>query len=231
MQELRKHSKLPSLQSNPKFLSYLFSAVALIVVLVIWLGRSTQPPSLQAPRSETTQSSPKTPIAAAQPKPSTSEASNNEFEPTGSVEPPPVTTQTLEIIVAEELPLDQHRHNLGTWLGALEPKPNQWEALRPPEAGTINFSLQTPDGVAHELTFSRFNKISTNKGIYSGSIKGHAFSEAMISFVGEAIVGSLRFPDQGIAWEIRNKGDGVQEYEKIDLAKLPGCAACRHDEK
>ncbi len=217
--------------SNPKFLSFLFSTVALVAILIIWLGRSTQLSPLQAPRDEPIQSSPKPPTAAPQSKHETNGTPNDTIELAEAVELPTVAPQTLEIITTEELPLDQHRHNLGTWLGTFEPRPSQWESLRPPDAETISFSLQTPDGVNHELTFSRFNRIGTNKGIYSGSIKGRAFSEAMISFVGEAIVGSLRFPDQGIAWEIRNKGDGLQEYEKVDLAKLPGCAACRHDKE
>ncbi|MDQ8184726.1 hypothetical protein [Pelagicoccus sp. SDUM812002] len=215
---------------KPKLFAYLLLVVVLVAVLVVGLNRiPPEDPTQEEASSKAADSSPR--IRSAHPKspPNSDKVATNQPEGsfdslTSNDDPLP-----LDILVSEKLPPDLHPHNLGTWLGAFEPPPSQWEKLRTSQSEVISFNLRTPDGVDHEVAFGRFTKIGTSKGIYSGAIKGSPFSEAMISFVGDAIVGSMRLPGQGIGWEVRNQGSGVQKFEKVDLAKLPACAACRHE--
>lgn len=123
---------------------------------------------------------------------------------------------------------DGHEHHLGSWLGALEPSPADWDL--PPgalsgEGLRVDFDL--PDGESVQLLFERAQGFGTRRAVYSGRLAGQTHSQALFSSVGTAVAGALRLPAQGVAWEIRNKGDGVQEFEKVDLSKLRTCSVCQ----
>ena len=134
-------------------------------------------------------------------------------------------------MVANELPSQglDHPHSIGNWLGTLDPSPSKWESSGLFKSTPFGINLETPNGETHDLQIKRFHKLGETKGVYIGSIEENPFSSVTISFVGKAVVGALRFPDQGIAWEIRNQDTDIQIFEKVDLTKLKGCATCRDD--
>ncbi|MDQ8188306.1 hypothetical protein [Pelagicoccus sp. SDUM812002] len=138
--------------------------------------------------------------------------------------------EAIQIRAVSSLPLEEgHTHRLGLWLGALDPAPTLWNPRSVEGRDGLEFRLTTPDGEEHELTFDRFSRFGPRKGTYSGEIRSTAASQAVFSFVNDAVVATLRFPDQQIAWEIRNQGEGVQLFEKVDLSKLKSCRACRRE--
>lgn len=122
-----------------------------------------------------------------------------------------------------------HPHTLGVWLGTLDPSPSEWNARSIEERGSLQLQLTTPDGEMHILEFDRYTSVAPRKGTYSGSSSASPASQAIFSYVNDAIVATVRLPDRQIAWEIRNRGDGVQLFEKVDLSLLKSCKICRHE--
>ncbi|MBD5780992.1 hypothetical protein IEN85_15940 [Pelagicoccus sp. NFK12] len=222
---------MASLNPKPKTLLLLIPVLAVLVSFVFWRKADSDAPNNKTGENKVVEHAAAT-GAEERPEPSQEVEHQTAFSRESlevDNEEPESGFEALEILALEKLPPDQHDHNLGTWLGSFEPHPRSWQNFASAEAPTVKLKLSTPDGVSHQITFERYNKFGESKGIYSGSLKDQPFSDALISFVGEAVVGTLRIPSEGIAWEIRNRAPGVQAFEKVDLSKLPGCAACRHE--
>ncbi|MBK1880640.1 hypothetical protein [Pelagicoccus mobilis] len=122
-----------------------------------------------------------------------------------------------------------HSHSLGLWSGSIEPAPNKWNAPTVSELEPLRMELSTPDGEEHQLEFDRFVGTTNEKGTYIGSLVGEPASQAIFSYVNDAVVATMRLPSRNTAWEIRNQGSGVQLFEKVDLSKMKFCELCRYE--
>lgn len=120
-----------------------------------------------------------------------------------------------------------HEHRLQYWRGRISPPVEDWAAMGLAEANGVSLSFALPDGERVAVVFKRFERYDARKGVYIASVEGRPFAEAMFSYVNDAVSGVLRFPAQGVSWEIRNAGGGAQFFEQVDLSKLGACAVCR----
>lgn len=146
--------------------------------------------------------------------------------------PPALAAAVFVVEEAEAFePLDraEHAHRLQFWRGRISPPVPDWAAMGLAEANGVSLSFALPDGDTIPVVFKRFERYGERKGVYIASIEGRPFAEAMFSYVNDAVSGVLRFPAQGVSWEIRNAGDGAQYFEQVDLSKLGECAACKRE--
>lgn len=116
-----------------------------------------------------------------------------------------------------------HGHQLGTWQGRLDPKPSEWESGN----DGLRFALTMPDGEEHVLAFDKAEAFGPSRSIFGGEVEGSEFSEVIVTRVNDAASGVIRLPAEGVAWELRNRGDGELEFEKVDLAELKRCGQCQ----
>jgi len=51
-----------------------------------------------------------------------------------------------------------------------------------------------------------------------------------MSYVGDAVAGSIKNVETGTTWEVRNAGDGKQYLAKVNTEALGKCALCAEGE-
>jgi hypothetical protein len=81
-----------------------------------------------------------------------------------------------------------------------------------------------PDGKDLDITQNtRFDK---NRGVFTGRVLGSQHSEAIFSYVNQAVSGSMTMPQTGEILDIKNAGEGFQYLAQIDVNKLGSCGLC-----
>ena len=83
--------------------------------------------------------------------------------------------------------------------------------------------IPTFDGERLEIRIKSLQRPDSRKGIISGKIEKDPFSLAVLSWVGEAVSGSLHVPAKGKVYEIRYAGGGESYINEINTSNLGGC--------
>ena len=116
---------------------------------------------------------------------------------------------------------ESHSHIIEEWKGSfwssLEGLDESWEGRE--------MLLQLP-GESLLVTIGSVQRMGERAQVITGTIKGSEFGEFVISYVNQAIAGSIRMPSTNTVYEIRNAGEGVQYLAKVDADALGECGLC-----
>jgi hypothetical protein len=89
------------------------------------------------------------------------------------------------------------------------------------------------DGESITLTHFRYRpQNAPNKGAFLGEVKGENTGHVLLSYVNNALVGTIHIPAQSRYYEIRNNtpdGGAVSQVflTQLDPAKMPTCGTCQ----
>lgn len=143
----------------------------------------------------------------------------------------PIPFESVSMSELEEVNLanagEPHSHKIREWKGRLQPG---LRALKDKlnaegEEGVIAISL--PDASQVQVTRMRFESFGPNQGVITGRILGDTFGEVVLSYVNQAVAGSIRDYRNDKVWEIRNAGEGRQYIAQVDVAALGECGVCK----
>lgn len=142
----------------------------------------------------------------------------------------PIPFEHLVVSELIEVPriaaLTEHSHKLREWKGQIQPSLPELRAHveREGEDGVLAMSL--PDGSRVDVTRMRYQSFGANQGAFTGKILGDTFGEVVLSYVNQAVAGSIRDFRSGNVWEIRNAGNGQQFLALVDVDALGECGVC-----
>lgn|GEM_PF-6630814 len=137
----------------------------------------------------------------------------------------------LAVTELEEVDLtdasDVHSHKIREWRGRIQPGLLELRAqlAREGEDGVIAFNL--PDATQIKATRLRYESYGSNQGVFTGKILGDRFGEIILSYVNQAVAGSIHDYRNDNVWEIRNAGDGRQYIAQVDVTALGECGVCK----
>lgn len=143
----------------------------------------------------------------------------------------PIPFERLSMTELEEVNLsnagDQHSHKIREWKGRMQPTLSELKRKLESEGeeGVLVFSL--PDATQIQVTRIRFESFGANQGVFTGKILGDTFGEVVLSYVNQAVAGSIHDYRNDAVWEIRNAGDGSQYIAQIDVSALGECGVCK----
>ena len=122
---------------------------------------------------------------------------------------------------------DIHSHKIREWKGRIQPTLPELKAklAREGEDGVIAFSL--PDATQIKATRLRYESYGSNQGVFTGKILGDRFGEIVLSYVNQAVAGSIHDYRNDNVWEIRNAGSGQQYIAQVDVNALGECGVCK----
>lgn len=115
-----------------------------------------------------------------------------------------------------------HSHSLGLWRGRFEPEVSQWGVDE--EGSRLRLSL--PDGESVVLNLRQVEQFGDEREILSGKVEGREHSQVIVTRVNESVSGVIRMPELGVSWELRNRAEGMLEWEKVNLSELGVCGVC-----
>ncbi|HCR28714.1 MAG TPA: hypothetical protein DIV79_01690 [Opitutae bacterium] len=142
----------------------------------------------------------------------------------------PIPFEHLTVTGLEEVAmiaaLQEHSHKFREWKGQIKPSLPELKAHveREGEDGVLAISL--PDGSRVDVTRMRYQSFGTNQGAFTGKILGDTFGEIVLSYVNQAVAGSIRDFRNDNVWKIRNAGDGQQFLALVDVDALGECGVC-----
>lgn len=139
------------------------------------------------------------------------------------LEEQPSERKVLEVGESRRVALGYgHTHRLGVWHGRLVPEPSTWNL----QERSQPFALRLPDGNEYEVRLGRKGGDGVSRELFAGEVVGADESTVIISRYNSAVSGVVRLPYEGVAWELRNRGNGLIEWEKVDLSALSECTRC-----
>jgi|GEM_PF-1431028 len=139
----------------------------------------------------------------------------------------PISFEHLTVSGVEEIVLTasmaEHSHKLRELKGQMQPSLSELKASveREGEKGVLAISL--PDGSRVGVTRMRYQSLGANQGAFAGKILGDTFGEVVLSYVNQAVAGSIRDFRSDNVWEIRNAGNGQQILALVDVDALGKC--------
>lgn len=83
--------------------------------------------------------------------------------------------------------------------------------------------IPTFDGERLTIRIENLQRPDSRKGVISGRIEKDPFSLAVLSWVGDAVSGSLHVPAKRKVYEIRYAGGGESYISEINTSNLGGC--------
>lgn len=142
----------------------------------------------------------------------------------------PIPFERLSVSDVEEMDLageeGVHSHKLREWRGRIEPRLSELNALIEREGENGVLALSLPDASQVNVSRLRFQSFGSNQGAITGKILGDAFGEVVLSYVNQAVAGSIRDYRNENVWEIRNAGNGMQYLALVDVEALGRCGVC-----
>ncbi len=123
-----------------------------------------------------------------------------------------------------------HSHKMKEWKGRLTPGPSELEELFDRVDSRDSLYMTLPDRTELKIGALRLSSFGDDRGSVSGKIEGGAYGDFVLSFVNQALAGSIRDFRSGVTWEIRNAGSGLQYIAQVDVEALGTCGVCAdHD--
>ena len=119
-----------------------------------------------------------------------------------------------------------HSHKIREWRGRLEPSLTDIKDLLESEGEDGVLAISLPDATQVNVTRMRYQSFGSNQGVLSGKILGDPFGEVVLSYVNQAVAGSIRDYRNDQVWEIRNAGEGRQYIAQVDVEALGVCGLC-----
>ncbi len=119
-----------------------------------------------------------------------------------------------------------HSHKMREWRGQLEPSLRDIKDLLKSEGEEGVLAISLPDATQVKVTRMRYQSFGSNQGVLSGKILGDPFGEVVLSYVNQAVAGSIRDYRNDMVWEIRNAGEGRQFIAQVDVDALGVCGVC-----
>lgn len=119
-----------------------------------------------------------------------------------------------------------HSHKIKEWRGQLEPSLRDLKDLLESEGEEGVLAITLPDTTQVKITRMRYQSFGSNQGVLSGKILNDPFGEVVLSYVNQAVAGSIRDYRNDQVWEIRNAGEGRQFIAQVDVDALGVCGVC-----
>ncbi len=142
----------------------------------------------------------------------------------------PIPFESVAISELEEVDLvdvdEQHSHKIREWRGRIEPNLRDIKELLAAEGEEGILAISLPDATQVQVTHMRYQSFGANQGVISGKILGDTFGEVVLSYVNQAVAGSIRDYRNDMVWEIRNAGEGRQYIAQVDVDALGVCGVC-----
>jgi len=142
----------------------------------------------------------------------------------------PIPFERLAMSELEEIDLtntdEPHSHKIREWRGQLEPNLREIKNQLDIEGEDGVLAISLPDATQVEVTRLRYQAFGPNQGVISGKILGDPFGEVVLSYVNQAVAGSIRDYRNDQVWEIRNAGGGRQFIAQVDVDALGECGVC-----
>ncbi len=142
----------------------------------------------------------------------------------------PIPFESVAMSELEEVDLsnsgDVHSHKIREWRGRIEPSLSTIKDLLEMEGEEGVLAISLPDSSQVKVTRMRFESFGPNQGVISGKILRDTFGEVVLSYVNQAVAGSIRDYRNDQVWEIRNAGGGRQFIAQVDVDALGVCGVC-----
>ncbi len=119
----------------------------------------------------------------------------------------------------------EHSHKFREWKGRLEPNLNQLRETFSKVGPEGVLAIALPDATEVSVTRLRFESYGSFGGVLTGKILGDRFGEVVLSYVNEAVAGSIQDYRNESVWEIRNAGNGEQFVAQVNA--LGVCGVCK----
>ncbi len=119
-----------------------------------------------------------------------------------------------------------HSHKIREWKGRLEPGLREIKVQLDTEGDDGVLAISLPNATQVKVTDLRYQPFGSNQGVISGKILGDPFGEVVLSYVNQAVAGSIRSYRSDEVWEIRNAGEGSQYIALVDVDALGVCGVC-----
>ena len=148
----------------------------------------------------------------------------------------PVPFESLSMSELEEVNFDnageQHSHKIREWKGRIEPSLSDLKDKLKSEGEEGVVAITLPDATQIQMTRMRYQSFGGNQGVITGKIIGDTFGEVILSYVNQAVAGSIHDYRNDAVWEIRNAGEGSQYIAQVDVNALGECGVCKaeHEE-
>jgi len=143
----------------------------------------------------------------------------------------PIPFESLSMSELEEVNLanagEQHSHKIREWKGRIQPSLTDLKDKLESEGEDGVVAITLPDATQIQVTRMRFESYGRNQGVITGKILGDAFGEVVLSYVNQAVAGSIHDYRNDAVWEIRNAGDGRQYIAQVDVSALGECGVCK----
>ncbi|MGK0237719.1 MAG: hypothetical protein ACI92G_001179 [Candidatus Pelagisphaera sp.] len=120
----------------------------------------------------------------------------------------------------------QHTHIIQEWKGQFSPRIQDLSASFSASGAARQFNVQLPDGNGLEIEIIKNTQFDQNRGVFIGRVIGSDHSEAIFSYVNQAVSGSITMPQTGEILDIKNAGEGYQYLAQVDANKLGSCGLC-----
>lgn len=217
------------------------SAVLLVVILFLWFLSSDSSEEAGLPAEGTVvektipASSPRITSEAETPEASDASLSEVPEKKVGSLvsnsSGGPIPFEVVSMSELEEVNLtnagEQHSHKIREWKGRMEPSLASLKQLLESEGEEGVLAISLPDSSQVQVTRMRYESYGANQGVYTGKILGDSFGEVVLSYVNQAVAGSIHDYRNDAVWEIRNAGDGRQYIAQVDVSALGECGVCK----
>jgi hypothetical protein len=139
----------------------------------------------------------------------------------------PISFEHLTVSGVEEIVLNasmaEHSHKLRELKGQMQPSLSELKASVEREGEKGVLAISPPDGSRVGVTRMRYQSLGANQGAFAGKILGDTFGEVVLSYVNQAVAGSIRDFRSDNVWEIRNAGNGQQILALVDVDALGKC--------
>ena len=120
----------------------------------------------------------------------------------------------------------QHTHIIQEWKGQFSPRIQNLSASFSVSGAARQFNVQLPDGNDLEIEIIKNTQFDQNRGVFTGRVLGSEYSEAIFSYVNQAVSGSITMPQTGEILDIKNAGERYQYLAQVDANKLGSCGLC-----
>lgn len=143
----------------------------------------------------------------------------------------PIPFEVVSMSELEEVNLtnagEQHSHKIREWKGRIEPSLSDLKDKLESEGEGGVVAITLPDATRIQVTRMRYESFGGNQGVITGKILGDTFGEVVLSYVNQAVAGSIHDYQNDAVWEIRNAGDGQQYIAQVDVSALGECGVCK----
>ena len=125
----------------------------------------------------------------------------------------------------------EHTHIIKEWKGQFSPSIQDLASRLGTENVSRLFKVRLPSGDELDIEISKNKQYSPTRGVFSGRVLGSEYSEAIFSYVNQAVSGSITLPQTGETIAIKNAGERFQYLAQVDASKLGSCGVCAENLK